>query len=98
MTKKELIKKTSEETGFQQAMVESIFDQMVDILIEEMARSKQVTISGFGVFSSKFVPSKVQQHNITKESIEVPAKMDPRFKFSDVLKSKVDEIYQKTKK
>lgn len=98
MTKKELIKKTSEETGFQQAMVESIFDQMIDILIEEMANSRQVTISGFGVFSSKYIPSKTQQHNITKEEIEVPAKMEPRFKFSDVLKSKVDEIHQNSKK
>ncbi|MGX9339345.1 HU family DNA-binding protein [Mycoplasma sp. 332] len=98
MTKRELIKKTSEETGFQQAMVESIFDQVVDIIIEELANSRQITISGFGVFSSKYVAAKTQQHNITKEEIEVPSKMDPRFKFSDVLKSKVDEIYQKIKK
>ncbi|WP_045433824.1 HU family DNA-binding protein [Metamycoplasma canadense] len=98
MTKKELIKKTSEETGFQQAMVESIFDEMIKILIEEIANERQISISGFGVFSSKFVPAKSQQHNITKENIEVPAKLDPRFKFSDVLKSEVDRIYKKNKK
>ncbi|MBN4089524.1 HU family DNA-binding protein [Mycoplasma enhydrae] len=98
MTKKELIKKTAEETGFQQAMVESIFDHMVNIITEEIANSRQVSISGFGVFSSKYVPSKVQQHNITKENIEVPEKMDPRFKFSDVLKSRVDDYFHKTKK
>ncbi|AZZ65482.1 HU family DNA-binding protein [Metamycoplasma phocicerebrale] len=98
MTKKELIRKTSEQTGFQQAMIESIFDEMIKIIIEEIASSRQVAISGFGVFSSKYVPSKVQQHNITKENIEVPEKMDPRFKFSDVLKTKVDEFFRKTKK
>ncbi|WP_427902893.1 HU family DNA-binding protein [Metamycoplasma alkalescens] len=98
MTKKELIKITSEKTGFQHAMVESILEEMVNILIEEVANENQVTISGLGVLNSKLITSKTKQHNITKETIIIPEKMAPKFKFSNVFKQKINDAYQKIKK
>ncbi|PZW01437.1 HU family DNA-binding protein [Metamycoplasma auris] len=98
MTKKELIKVTAEKTGFQNAMVESIIDQMISTLVEKMSKGEQVTISGFGVFSSRVIPPRIKRNNITKENIQMPEKLDPKFKFSNSLKEDINEIFKKTKK
>ncbi|BDX52670.1 HU family DNA-binding protein [Metamycoplasma equirhinis] len=98
MNKKELIIKTSEKTGFQQAIIESIFDEIIEIVSDQIAQEKTVSISGLGLFSAKYIPKKTKVHNITKVVLNVEAKLDPRFKFSDTYKKRITAQYENYKK
>lgn len=90
MNKKELLSKTSNETGFAHVLIESAFDEIIRIIADEIEAGREVTISGFGNFSSKFIKGKEKIHNITKEIINVPDRLDPRFKFSTAFKKRIN--------
>ena len=85
MNKHELIVKTSENIGQPQIMVEAVWDEM-----EEVVKKSVVSLSGFGTFSVVEKPEVTRINNFTKQSIIVPAKVEPKFKFSDVFKAQVN--------
>ncbi|AXE60725.1 HU family DNA-binding protein [[Mycoplasma] phocae] len=95
MNKKELIIHVSEKTGFQQVLVESIFNEIVTAITNEIVQGNNVSISGFGMFSSKFIPAKTKIHNITKVVLNIDSRLDPRFKFSTAYRDRIDEEYNK---
>lgn len=90
MNKHELIVKTSENIGQPQIMVEAVWDEMERLIIEELAKKSVVSLSGFGTFSVVEKPEVTRINNFTKQSIIVPAKVEPKFKFSDVFKAQVN--------
>ncbi|QJG66130.1 HU family DNA-binding protein [Mycoplasma phocoeninasale] len=96
MNKKELIVHVSEKTGFQQVLVETIFNEVITTITTEIVQGNNVSISGFGMFSSKFIPAKTKIHNITKVVLNIDAKLDPRFKFSAAYRERVDEEYNES--
>ncbi|TPE57350.1 HU family DNA-binding protein [[Mycoplasma] falconis] len=98
MNKRELILKTANLTGYQQVMIEDIFDNIIYVITSEIAQGQQVSISGFGNLSSKIMPAKTKIHNITKEEINVEEKMVPRFKCSNAYKEKLNQLYKEYKK
>ncbi|TPR54111.1 HU family DNA-binding protein [Metamycoplasma neophronis] len=98
MNKKELIERVSEQTGIQQYSIEGAFDGIIAVISEEIKAGNSISISGFGNFSSKFIPGKTKTHNITKEIIEVAPKIDPRFKFSSAYKDRLNGVSKKNKK
>ena len=89
MNKRDLIVRASENTGHPQVLIESIFDELEKIIAEELAKKEIVSISGFGTFSTIDKPEIERLNHFTKEKIIVPAKTEPKFRFSDVFKAQV---------
>ncbi|AZG68793.1 HU family DNA-binding protein [Mycoplasma struthionis] len=90
MNKKELIIKTSQISGYQQTTVEAVLDEVITIITDEIKSGNTVSISGWGLFSSKQVEGRTRTHNITKKTIQTDPRIEPRFKFSKAYKTKVN--------
>ncbi|RMA77453.1 DNA-binding protein HU-beta [Metamycoplasma subdolum] len=90
MNKREMIVRTSEKLDVPQVMVEAIWDQCEKEIIETLASGEKVAISGFGTFTINQKDEKQRINYFTKERIIVPAKTEPKFKFSDVFKAQIN--------
>ncbi|WP_027122671.1 HU family DNA-binding protein [Metamycoplasma spumans] len=95
MNKKELIAQVSENTGFPQASVESTFEEIINVISQQISNGENVMITGLGTFSSKIVKARTKTNNITKETIDVSEKLDPRFKFSATYKNNLNKNFSK---
>jgi DNA-binding protein HU-beta len=52
MNKATLIEKIAEKTGANRKLAESMINSMVDIIIEELKKGSDVSITGFGTFET----------------------------------------------
>lgn len=52
MNKATLIEKIAEKTGANRKLAESMINTMVDIIIEELKKGSDVSITGFGTFET----------------------------------------------
>lgn len=94
MTKAELIKIVSKETGFVIADTEKVVSSVIETIKDYTADGQSVTIRGFGNFGAKFQKEKTAR-NITKNTeIVVSSKYVPFFKPSNEFKDKVRECMQ----
>ncbi|ASI53975.1 HU family DNA-binding protein [Metamycoplasma hyosynoviae] len=90
MNKRELIVAASENTGHPQVLIEAIWNEIERLIIEELAQKNNVSISGFGTFTVVEKPEITRVNYFTKDTIIVPAKTEPKFRFSDVFKAQVN--------
>lgn len=82
MTKAELSKKISKETGLQIKDVTLILEEFFSTVKEQIIKGERITIRGFGTFKMKHRAEKKAQ-NITKgTAVIIPAKDIPSFKAS----------------
>ncbi|AWX69169.1 HU family DNA-binding protein [[Mycoplasma] anseris] len=91
MNKKQLIAKASERTGHSQVLIETIYNELENIIVDELSNKGKVSISGFGTFSVIEKGEKERLNYFTKQAIIVPAKIEPKFKFSHVFKEQVNK-------
>ena len=89
MTKKEMIRRVSEKTGFTQkdvlVVVDSVFDTITNTVVGE-----DVAITGFGKFITTERAARTMRNPSTGADITVPAKKSIRFKPAKSLKDSVN--------
>ncbi|MGX9340336.1 HU family DNA-binding protein [Mycoplasma sp. 1573] len=91
MNKKELISEIAQKLDKSISEVEQFYNALEDVIVEQLLQGEKVAISGFGTFSTVHKDEKVTINTFTKEQLIVPAKVEPKFKFSKVLKSKINK-------
>lgn len=89
MTKEELTRLVSIETGVSQKKVKEVLNCVLDNIMEETRKGGKIALTGFGSFKKVRRKAKVGRNPITGERIQISERDTPRFqygkKFRDVL-------------
>ncbi|NQT65918.1 MAG: integration host factor subunit beta [FCB group bacterium] len=91
MTKADLVRVISAETGIIRKDVALAVDAFLDSVKDSMKDGKHIEIRGFGTFKLKERKSRIGRNPKTDEKVEVPARIVPTFKFSRAFKEEVNE-------
>ncbi len=88
MTKKDIILKISEDTGYKQIDVKDVVQRTFDIIVDELSRGGKVELRNFGIFKTKVRKGRVGRNPRTGDSVSIPNKNVVTFKAG--MKMKVD--------
>jgi len=94
MTKADLVRVISAETGIIRKDVALAVDAFLDSVKDSMKEGKHIEIRGFGTFKLKERKSRIGRNPKTDEKVEVPARIVPTFKFSRAFKEEVNGANQ----
>ena len=67
LTKKEIINSIYMQLGYSKKILESILEDLLDIIIDQLVKNKKVKISNFGTFEIRHKKKRVGRNPITKE-------------------------------
>lgn len=87
MNRAKLIETIANQTGINKKEVEKVLDSFEAVTMDELKNGNQVTLTGFGTFSSKVRSARrgVNPRN-PKEFIQIPTVTVPKFKAGKNLK------------
>jgi DNA-binding protein HU-beta len=87
MNKATLIEKIAEKTGANRKLAENMINSMVDIIIEELKKGSDVSITGFGTFETmtRYARGGVNPQKPT-ERIQIPEVKVAKFRTGKRLK------------
>ena len=89
MTKAEIVKKISQQTGIEQTAASAVVEAFMEQVRQALIGGENVYLRGFGTFNRKHRAEKVA-HNISKNTtIKVPAHDIPAFKPSKEFLDKI---------
>jgi len=89
VTKKELISHIAEETGVSKAVAEKLLTAVINGIQDALANREKVTFVGFGTFYVKERRARKGRNPKTKEPIDIPASVVPKFKAGKALREAV---------
>jgi nucleoid DNA-binding protein len=90
MNKATLIEKIAEKTGANRKLAESMINSMVDIIIDELKKGSDVSITGFGTFETmtRYARGGVNPQKPT-ERIQIPEVKVAKFRTGKRLKDEL---------
>jgi integration host factor subunit beta len=88
-TKKELVHRIAEDTGYTKVVVKDVIQRFLDEIIGELTRGNRLEFREFGVFEIKERARRAAQNPRTLERVEVPAKRVVRFKVGRLMRERV---------
>ena len=80
MTKAEIVKKISEETGIKKDAVEAIVEALMTTMKDSMAKGDNIYLRGLGSFIIKKRAEKTGRNISKNTSVKIPAHNIPAFK------------------
>lgn len=89
MTKAELIRAVSIQTGLTLKDTTAAVESALDIISGELAQGNKVQLTGFGTFFAKERAAHIGRNMVTGEPMEVPAFQNVQFKAGKQLKAQV---------
>mgnify|MGYP001460544638 FL=1 len=91
MTKIEIIKKISVETGFTNVEVELFLDSFINSVKSSLSKGDRVDIRGFGSFLIKKRRARKARNPLTNQIVNLDERYIPFFKVSKILKEYVNK-------
>ena len=91
MTKIEIIKKISVETGFTNVEVELFLDSFINSVKSSPSKGDRVDIRGFGSFLIKKRSARKARNPLTNQIVDLDERYIPFFKVSKILKEYVNK-------
>lgn len=92
MTKADLVKIISENTGIIRKDVAVVVDSLLQAVKDSLVKGNHIEIRGFGTFKLKTRKPRVGRNPKTDEKVPVPSRTVPTFKFSREFKNSVVDI------
>jgi len=89
ITKKVLVNRISERTGQTKVVVKEILQQLLDEVVDELARGNRLEFREFGVFEVRQRASRQAQNPRTLEKVEVPSRRVVKFKVGRKMRERV---------
>ena len=90
LTKKEIINAVYMQIGFSKKISESLLDDIILIIIENLKKNEKIKVSKFGTFSVKYKKSRIGRNPKTKESKEISSRNVVIFKPSKEFKHHIN--------
>jgi len=91
MTKADVVKKVSENTGIEKVTVEKAVEAFMETVKESLGKGDNVYLRGFGSFIVKKRASKVARNISKNTTVIVPEHFIPSFKPADTFVEQVKE-------
>jgi len=91
MTKADVVKKVSEDTGIEKVAVEKAVEAFMETVRESLAKGDNVYLRGFGSFIVKKRASKVARNISKNTTVIIPEHFIPSFKPADIFVEQVKE-------
>jgi len=91
MTKLDIIKKISSETGFTNVEVELFLDSFINSVKTSLSKGDKIEIRGFGSFITKKRKARKARNPLTNEIVDLDDRYIPFFKVSKILKEYVNK-------
>jgi len=88
MTKKDIVIKITDETGFKQVDVKKVVQKTLDCIVESLTRGEKVELRNFGVFKLKERRARTGRNPRTGETVPVPPRKVVVFKAGLEMKKK----------
>lgn len=92
MTKKEIVRRISEELGLKQTDTKEVVQRTFDAIIEALATEQRVELRNFGVFEVKKRAPRKARNPKTGEEVLVPARFVVTFKPGKEMEQRVKTI------
>ena len=86
MNKAELFETLATSTELSKQQVEKVIIGFTEVVMDRLKHGEEVTITGFGAFSARRREARKGINPQTKEAIDIPAVIVPKFKAGKVLK------------
>ena len=90
LTKKEIINSIYMQLGFSKKLIETVLEDIFDILLENIQENGKVKISNFGTFILRHKKSRVGRNPKTKKEAIISQRNVILFKPSKYLKNKIN--------
>ncbi len=91
LTKKEIVSSIYMQLGFSKKISETLLDDILNLLVENLTMNKKIKISKFGTFIVKNKKSRVGRNPKTKEEKKISERNVLLFKPSKELKNYINE-------
>ena len=91
MTKLDLVKMVSQETGILRKDTKIVIDAFLDAIRTSLIQNKHIELREFGTFKNKKRREKLGRNPKTGEQIGIPPRVVPTFKFSKMWKNDVNK-------
>lgn len=88
MNKKELVDRVAEMTGMTKKEVADVYGSVIETIKTEIVNGGKVSVVGFGTFTSKFRMARNVRNFQTGETVEIPDRYTPFFKYSTSFKKR----------
>jgi len=82
MTKADLVRAISQETGIILSDTKMIVDAFLENVKKSMVRGEHIELRGFGTFKNKRRKARIARNPNTREIVKLPERILPTFKFS----------------
>ena len=91
MNKTQLIDAVAKEANIKKRDVETIVENFLNIIVDEVAKGEKVQITGFGSFERKERGERMIKNPRTGEPMQVAPSKSPSFSAGSVFKEKVNK-------
>ncbi len=92
MTKKEIVKAISEETGLNQQEIKLIVQKTFDSIVKTLEEEGRIELRNFGVFQVRTRAARKARNPRTGRQVEVPEKFVVTFKPGKIMEERVNAI------
>ena len=92
MTKKEIVKTISDETGLNQQQIKTIVQKTFDAIVTTLVEEGRIELRNFGVFQVRPRAARKARNPRTGLQVEVPEKFVVTFKPGKIMEEKVNSI------
>lgn len=80
MTKAEIVKEISRQTGIDREAVLNVVENFMSVVKDSMAQGENIYLRGFGTFAIKERKEKIGRNINAKTAVVIPATRKPTFK------------------
>ncbi len=92
MTKKEIVKTISEETGLNQQDIKNIVQRTFDAIVKTLEEEGRIELRNFGVFQVRTRAARKARNPRNGRQVEVPEKFVVTFKPGKIMEERVNAI------
>jgi nucleoid DNA-binding protein len=92
VTKKEIVKTISDETGLNQQVIKKIVQKTFDSIIDTLVEDGRIELRNFGVFQVRPRAARKARNPRTGRQVEVPEKFVVSFKPGKIMEERVNSI------
>jgi nucleoid DNA-binding protein len=92
VTKKEIVKTISDETGLNQQQIKAIVQRTFDAIIRTLEEEGRIELRNFGVFQVRTRAARKARNPRTGRQVEVPEKFVVTFKPGKIMEQRVKSI------
>ena len=89
ITKKDLVDRIAENTGYKRIMVKKVLQSFLDDIVSELGSGNRLEFRDFGVFELRERAARTAQNPKTMQKVQVPSKKTVKFKVGRLMKERL---------